>query len=506
MALRPLIVICGTTGVGKSKLAIELALAIAQGSENRRHDYRGARIINADAMQVYHGMDIITNKVPVQEMCGIEHLLMGFKQPGEQYFVTEWVRDAMKAIEETHKRNEVPIVVGGTSYWVQHLLFPNRLVSADQNSALSSGDSSVGSEELKPLFASLPAELLDLFNALPARGPSAGAQPGLAMSLYNLLSALDPKTAKLRHWKDTRKVLRSLCIIRDTGRRPSSIYAEQSENIAIPRYRTLLFWLYAKPDILKPRLDARVDRMVEQGLLNEIRALRSIASAGSSVISFQSQGEEETGSREPDIDYTLGIYQSIGYKEFHEFLSNPTSSDDAFQAALESMKSATRKYAKRQIMWIRNQLLPAVNAANNTSRTNIGSDIAPAYVLDATELGESWETNVRATACKITEDFLDEKDLPEPISLSKTACELLSKPAELQARPLRICETCTIHKDSPVMIKEGNAWKAHQRTRVHRKRFKKAHMASASSQCRADDRDSEIEHSASSSNDEHAFS
>ncbi|EEB87238.1 hypothetical protein MPER_15498, partial [Moniliophthora perniciosa FA553] len=93
MAFRPLIAICGTTGVGKSKLAIDLALALSQSNAT----WKGARIINADAMQVYVGMDIITNKVPLSERQGVEHLLMGFKSPTEQYVVGEWVRDALKA-------------------------------------------------------------------------------------------------------------------------------------------------------------------------------------------------------------------------------------------------------------------------------------------------------------------------------------------------------------------------------------------------------------------------
>ena len=97
-SLWPLITICGTTGVGKSKLAVELALALAQKSASTRHGYRGARIINADAMQVYSGMDIITNKISTTEMQGVDHLLMSFKRPGEQYFVTEWVNDANRIV------------------------------------------------------------------------------------------------------------------------------------------------------------------------------------------------------------------------------------------------------------------------------------------------------------------------------------------------------------------------------------------------------------------------
>lgn len=88
MALKPLIAICGTTGVGKSRLAVELALALS----------RGGKVINADAMQVYQGLDILTNKIPVNEQYGIEHALMSFKRPGEQYVVGDWVRDAVQEV------------------------------------------------------------------------------------------------------------------------------------------------------------------------------------------------------------------------------------------------------------------------------------------------------------------------------------------------------------------------------------------------------------------------
>jgi len=106
MALRPLVTICGTTGVGKSKLAIELALKLLNCSNN--HGWQGARIINADSMQVYAGMDVITNKVPETQMREVEHLLMGFKKPGEQYFVGQWVLEAIKAVSRVLIYYQIP--------------------------------------------------------------------------------------------------------------------------------------------------------------------------------------------------------------------------------------------------------------------------------------------------------------------------------------------------------------------------------------------------------------
>jgi tRNA dimethylallyltransferase len=97
---RPIITICGTTGVGKSKLAIELASHVNRTC--RSVGWRGAKIINADSMQIYQGLDVLTNKVPEVERQGIPHLLMGFKKPGEQYVVGEWVQDALKLVSLIH--------------------------------------------------------------------------------------------------------------------------------------------------------------------------------------------------------------------------------------------------------------------------------------------------------------------------------------------------------------------------------------------------------------------
>ncbi|KAG1882910.1 hypothetical protein F4604DRAFT_1576188 [Suillus subluteus] len=126
LTLRPITTICGTTGVRKSKLSIELALKLAQGMQDG--ETRGSSTVtrDADSMQVCTGMNVITNKVPVAERMGVEHLLMDFKQPGEQYVVGQL--GPRKAIDETHRMDMIPIIVGGTtSYWIQYLIFPNRL-------------------------------------------------------------------------------------------------------------------------------------------------------------------------------------------------------------------------------------------------------------------------------------------------------------------------------------------------------------------------------------------
>ncbi|KAI9056678.1 tRNA isopentenyltransferase [Trametes sanguinea] len=440
MSSKPLIVICGTTGVGKSKLSIELALALGR---------------------VYVGMDVITNKVPIEERCGVEHLLMDYKKPGEQLTGPEWIQDAIREIDETHKRNQIPIVVGGTSYWIQHLIFPERMASLEKpEEDLVDGDAvPAPSEQLTRALAALPEELLSLFNSLTEQAPNADEDPSTAHKLHDLLMALDPLVANRWHWRDTRKVLSNLRIIEEHRRLASEVIKKQSQSIPIPRYRTLCFWLYAKPEVLKPRLDERVDQMIEQGLLNEIRTLRAIASEG---------------SQEPHMDYTLGIYQAIGYKEFHDYLSSPTPSESAFRDAVEQMKLATRRYAKRQVAWIRNKLLPAVNAANAKNQADGVAPSVPTYLLDATELGDAWKTNVHDVAEKITNDFLENRSLPDPRSLSATASEMLTvreRPTDpiavLEANQRRVCEVCTTDPSQPVLV-DGGLWERHIRSRNHR--------------------------------------
>ncbi|KAF8892663.1 IPP transferase-domain-containing protein [Infundibulicybe gibba] len=439
-----IITVCGTTGVGKSNLAIQLAHAFP------------ARIINADAMQVYAGLDIITNKVPPHHMHAVDHLLMGFKRPGEQYILGHWLRDAIALIDETHARNQIPIIVGGTSYWIQHLIFPNRLPTVPTTPQVP-----------HDLIASLPPHLLTLYLSLPDHPPLAESDPDAAFLLHSLLTALDPAVAARWHWKDTRKVLRSLRVIAETGQRHSDIMIQQARDDATtkPRYRSLCFWLHADLPALEARLNTRVDSMVQQGLLDEVRTLKDLASTS-------------------DTDYTLGIYQSIGlalvpylindelsvlgFKEFNEYLSSPAPSVEAFNTAIENMKISTRQYAKRQLSWIRNKFLPAAYAAN-TNETNV-----PVYLLDATDLDDKWATNVQEPAVRIARDFLADRPIPDPLSLSPIARQMLTiaqRPPCLRpdCKAQTHLSTCTTHQDRPVMIEEGREWDAHRKTKVHRK-------------------------------------
>ncbi|EJD02072.1 tRNA isopentenyltransferase [Fomitiporia mediterranea MF3/22] len=435
MSLKPLIAICGTTGVGKSRLAVELALQL-----------RG-KVVNADAMQVYQGLDILTNKLPPSEQHGIEHVLMNFKKPGEQYVVGEWVRDASKEIDKAHEGGKVPIVIGGTAYWIHHLLFSNGLPAQAGPSKLSAAQPTPA---LQNALKTLPEELASLYNALPPAAPLAKTEPDTAFALHNLLSHLDPTMASRWHWRDTRKVLRNLEIIKENGRAASEVVTDTYSASTERRYRSLIFWLYAEPDVLNVRLEQRVDDMLAQGLLDEMRSAYGVV--------------RETP------DFTLGVFQSIGFREFYAYLNQEEKTDQLYETAVAEMKLNTIKYARRQVKWIRNKLLPALENANE--QDDQSSDTI--YLLDATDLS-AWEENVLSNAKTIAGAFLAGSPTPEPASISDTAKRMLTvasrstNPVDVMlTRRKLVCPVCTTEANRPVMLEEGREWEAHQRTSMHK--------------------------------------
>ncbi|CEL51965.1 tRNA dimethylallyltransferase, mitochondrial OS=Schizosaccharomyces pombe (strain 972 / ATCC 24843) GN=tit1 PE=3 SV=1 [Rhizoctonia solani AG-1 IB] len=269
----PLVAVVGSTGTGKSRLSIELASAVGRGLEESLGSWKASRIINADAMQAYKGLDLVTNKVTKSEMNGIEHTLFDFRKLENEYVVTEWVMDAIAEIHRAHSDNELPIVVGGTAYWVQHLLFANGLTSLEHPTHEPTAESPIPTS-----LTNLPPSLQQLFDNLPPRGD--GVDEATAFDLHSLLSHLDPATAARWHWKDTRKVLRSLNIIRESNKTVEDTYGSQLDPVA--RYPTLIFWLYMDSNHLNPMLDARIEKMVQLGLKDEIEVMRDAISGAES--------------------------------------------------------------------------------------------------------------------------------------------------------------------------------------------------------------------------------
>ncbi|GAA5949266.1 hypothetical protein JCM3765_003349 [Sporobolomyces pararoseus] len=481
-----LVAVIGTTGVGKSQLGVELAKSLSV----RTSPPSSGEILNHDSMQCYKGLDVVTNKATEDEMDGVPHHLMNFLDPGGEWRVTDFQRDALAKIEELETREALPICVGGTTYYLQNLIFPNQLVSEASQSQPSTTtpilsprtmeDISCFPPSLREAIENLPEELLQLFLVLPALPPTSTpddfpnpfplnllpprlrSPDTLTPALYRLLQLVDPLSAERWHWRDIRKVRRAIDIVWE-GRRWNDVVNEQQEKPNEgSRFRSLVFWLYAENEQLHPRLDGRVDKMIERGLLYELDELWKIV-----------QDSTTTGT----IDYSKGIYQAIGYKEFEPYLSarhrdsSRTLEHDSelrtlFEQRVEQMKIATRQYAKRQVKWIKSKLLPAVHKLEDSGDVTV-------VLLDASDLSK-WKENVRIPAIELLNAFLDHQHLPNPLTLSNAAALHLAPPQseDSQAKLKRACDTCTRDLSKPFMVEERQ-WSSHIKTKSHRMQAQK---------------------------------
>ncbi|KAF2209174.1 hypothetical protein CERZMDRAFT_47698 [Cercospora zeae-maydis SCOH1-5] len=431
----PLIAVIGATGTGKSQqLAVELAKR-----------YNG-EIVNGDAMQLYAGLPIITNKITAEEQQGIPHHLLGCIGLHEQTWVVgTFVQHALKVIEEIRSRGRLPILVGGTHYYTQSLLFHDRLAEGDKD------------REQREF-------VLDTSEKWPVLKESTEV-------LLEELKKVDPVMADRWHPNDRRKIQRSLEIYLQTGKRASDIYAEQrarkaevaetEKNEARMRFPALLFWVHAENDTLRERLDKRVDKMLASGLLDEVQTLNAFSNE---------QAENHTPA-----DDGKGIWVSIGYKEFREYareLRTGTMDDCELAklkaAALEATKASTRQYAKRQIRWIRVKLVNAL-AEGQASES--------LYLLDGSDVKRFDEAVVKP-AVRITGQFLGAEDMPAPSSLSAVAAEQLQpKREDLAAAPeawgKEYCAVCDVTSVTPAQRK------AHMESKSHKKRVSQARQAEA---------------------------
>ncbi|WPG99013.1 tRNA isopentenyltransferase [Acrodontium crateriforme] len=437
----PLIAVVGATGTGKSELAVELAKV------------HNGEIINGDAMQLYSGLPIITNKITPAEQQGIAHHLIGRICFNEQTWVVgTFVKQALSVIDQIRARGKLPILVGGTHYYTQSLLFHDRLVEGndDANTETQNEDHQEWPELEQPT-----EELLEE------------------------LKRVDPIMAERWHPNDRRKIQRSLQIYLKTGRKASDLYAEQrARNVEDTspngdltdtdgpkmRFDTLMFWVHAESDALRDRLDKRVDKMLAAGLLDEVQQLYSHAAA------------ETTQSGE--VDETRGIWISIGYKEFKTYMEALNSCTEANQAdlerlkreALERTKIATRQYAKRQIRWLRIKMINSLHCAHAQNSL---------YLLDGTDVAE-FASKVVQPALALTKTWLCSSDtLPEPTSLSAAASEMLvPKREDYSAAPeswtKQHCDICN------TTCVTAEQWQTHVRSRGHRRGVAKRGGASIS--------------------------
>ncbi|KAJ3182211.1 hypothetical protein HDU85_003253 [Gaertneriomyces sp. JEL0708] len=467
---KPVLVVVGTTGVGKSQLGVELAKAV------------DGEVINCDSMQVYNGLDIATNKITEKEKAGVRHHLMDFVDPAHEYSVTDFERDALKTIDQIHSRNRIPILVGGTNYYIQSLLWKQQIIAAasDCEPAMAENRQVIEEDIAHPSIANSPlaTQIAECLrgdnNALTESSDS----PTIDVRMFEILQKVDPAMAQRWHPRDLRKVRRSLQIFYTSGKRHSEWLAEQKETEEQEgnqlRFPTCVFWLYAEPNALYPRLDARVDDMVNAGLLQELYQMRHKVLAG------QVLGTRPGGDTMITPDYTRGILQTIGFKEFHAYLASGAESEAAeglLNESLEVMKRATRQYAKRQVTWIKNKLAhKCISAAPMFDDKPMRF-----FLLDATNLN-GWAETVKEPAVDIAQKFLaaQYEALPDPHTLSETATRMLPCLTGRSAEEWKKyeCELCVDRQTGQKRVFNGKLeWDVHLRSRGHKKTVQYMHTS-----------------------------
>ncbi|NXU84927.1 MOD5 dimethylallyltransferase, partial [Xiphorhynchus elegans] len=439
-APRPLVVILGATGTGKSALALQLGLRL------------GGEIVSADSMQVYKGLDIITNKVSPQEQRLCRHHMISFVDPLVSNYTVVDFRDKATALISFHAaaclaeqiwasllygqtcqrdqyifaRDKIPIVVGGTNYYIESLLWKVLINTKEKNSTAPGpvGDRKVELEQLD------------------------------SVELHRRLSQVDPEMAAKLHPHDKRKVARSLQVFEETGIPHSEILHRQQEEEGggplggpLKYPHSCILWLHADQAALDARLEARVDAMLAAGLLQELR-------------DFHRRYNRDRVA-ENRQDYQHGIFQSIGFKEFHEYLvtegnCSPETSALLLQKGIQALKQVTKRYARRQNKWVRNRFLKRP-----------GPNVPPVFGLEVSDLLR-WEEDVLKPALEIVESFIQGREPPaEPLRMEHDVTE--------NKRSHRVCELCDR------LILGDREWAAHTRSKSHLHHLKKRRKQEAAS-------------------------
>ena len=283
MERKPLIILTGPTSVGKTALSIALAGAV------------GGEIISADSMQVYKHMDIGTAKITEKEMGGIPHYLIDMLEPDEEFNVVKFKQLAVKYMEQIYEKNKIPILVGGTGFYIQAVLYD---IDFTENEA----DTSYR-EELEGLLKERGTEYL-----------------------YGLLKETDPESAQAIHSNNSKRVIRALEYARLTGDKISEHNREQRSRQS--PYNFCYFVLNRDRARLYETINQRVDQMIQAGLPKEVKKLAALG-------------------------YTreLVSMQGLGYKELLAWLEG----EYTLEEAIEVIKRDTRHFAKRQLTWFKRE-------------------------------------------------------------------------------------------------------------------------------------------------------
>ena len=280
MSKPKVIVICGPTASGKTALSIELAKKI------------NGEIISSDSMQIYKDMNIGTAKPTAEEMQGIKHYLLDFVEPDKRYSVAEFKKDAEKAIEEILSKGKIPIVVGGTGLYVDSLIYGIEYQNIELDEKYR--------KELEKI----------------------AEEQGLQV-LYKRAKEIDEEAIKKISPNDKKRIIRILEIYKATGKNKTEQEIESRKKEI--KYDFKVFAINMDREKLYERINKRVDIMIEQGLIEEVK---------------------EITRKYKDFPTAM---QGLGYKEVIEYLDEKMSKEEM----IEKVKMETRRYAKRQITWFK---------------------------------------------------------------------------------------------------------------------------------------------------------
>ena len=283
MEKKKLVVLTGPTAVGKTKLSIELARRI------------GGEIISADSMQVYKHMDIGSAKIRPEEMEGIPHFLVDELEPSEEFNVVVFQQKTKQYMQEIYERGHIPILVGGTGFYIQAVLYDINFSEDDNNHQIR--------EELETLARDKGAEYM-----------------------HEELKKIDPASADAIHANNVKRVIRALEYYKLTGQKISEHNEEQRQNES--PYNFSYFVLNDHRELLYERIDKRVDEMVTEGLVEEVTRLKELG-----------------------YDRSYVSMQGLGYKEIFSYLEDEIS----LAEAIYIIKRDTRHFAKRQITWFKRE-------------------------------------------------------------------------------------------------------------------------------------------------------
>ncbi len=280
---KPLIILTGPTAVGKTELSVKLAKAL-QGE-----------IISADSIQVYKYMDIGSAKVTKEEMEGVKHYLIDELMPDEEFNIFYFKEKAKEYVNEIYKNNHIPIVAGGTGFYIQSLLYDIEFKNEESNDQIRN----------------------ELYQLYEKQG---------AAYIHNMLKEIDPESAAAIHENNVKRVIRAIEYYQLNGEKISTHNNREKQKNS--PYKFKYYCLNMDRKLLYERINKRVDIMVENGLVEEVKSLLNMG-----------------------YSKNLVSMQGIGYKEIILYLEGNITLEEA----VEMIKQETRRFAKRQLTWFRRE-------------------------------------------------------------------------------------------------------------------------------------------------------